>query len=100
MYESPINQIFGEIQTTYENECFKAVQSCGFDVNKEELVKALQYDRGQYDKGFRDGYSKAIEDFARMIESHNSNIEIIRNGPAFFTIQDIRTCIERLRNGD
>lgn len=63
MYESPITQILGEIQVTYENECLKAVQSYGFDVNKEELTKALQYDRGQYDKGFKDGYEKAIADF-------------------------------------
>lgn len=41
MYESPINQILGEIQITYENECIKAVQSCGFDVNKEELKKSI-----------------------------------------------------------
>lgn len=62
MYESPINQILGEMQTTYENECMKVVQSVGFDVNKEELTKALQYDRNQYEKGYADGYAKAIDD--------------------------------------
>lgn len=67
MYESPINQILGEMQTTYENECIKYVQSVGFDVNKEELTKALMYDRNQYEKGCRDGYSKAIDDFTEML---------------------------------
>ena len=62
MYESPINQILGELQTTYENNCIKAVQSYGFDVNKEELLKALQYDRNQYEKG----YSDAIQEFVNM----------------------------------
>jgi arginine repressor len=71
MYESPINQILGEMQITYENECMKAVQSCGFDVNKEELTKALQYDRGQYEKGYKDGYVKAIDDLL-----HNAEVKI------------------------
>ena len=62
MYESPITQILGEMQTQYENDCMKVVQQCGFDVNKEELIKALSYDRNQYSKGYEDGYNKAIDD--------------------------------------
>jgi flagellar biosynthesis/type III secretory pathway protein FliH len=67
MYESPITQILGEMQTQYENDCMKVVQQCGFDVNKEELIKALQYDRNQYSKGYDDGYNKAIDDFTKEI---------------------------------
>ena len=62
MWESPINQILGEMQITYENECMKVVQSYGLDVNKEELTKALQYDRNQYDKGYKAGYENAIDE--------------------------------------
>lgn len=40
----------------------KAVQSVGFDINKEELTKALKYDRNQYEKGYAD----AIQDFINM----------------------------------
>ena len=65
MYESPVNQILGEMQTTYENNCIKAVQSYGFDVNKEELTKALAYDRNQYEKGYIDGY---LEAFTKIID--------------------------------
>lgn len=67
MYESPITQILGEIQTTVEDDCMKVVQQCGFDVNKEELMKALSYDRNQYSKGYEDGYNKAIDDFAEKL---------------------------------
>lgn len=63
MYESPINQILGEMQITYENECMKAVQSYGFDVNKEELTKALMYDREQYEKG----YAEANEELEFLV---------------------------------
>ncbi len=65
MYESPINQILGEMQITYENECLKAVQSYGFDVNKEELTKALMYDRNQYVKG----YNEAVEEFREYLKT-------------------------------
>lgn len=55
MYESPINILHGGFEMQIENDIVKAVQRYGIDVNKEELVKALNYDREQYDKGFNDG---------------------------------------------
>ena len=59
-YESPIVMFAGNVQADYENGIIKAVQNVGFNVNKEELIKALQYDRGQYEKGFTDGRPKWI----------------------------------------
>ena len=37
-----------------EGEIYKAVMNVGVNVDKEELLKALQYDRGQYQKGYKD----------------------------------------------
>ena len=51
-YESPINLIASEMETKLEADCVSVVQRYGFDVNAEELAKALAYDRGQYDKGY------------------------------------------------
>ena len=68
MWESPIKQITTEMQFMYENECMKVVQGFGFDVDKEELIKALQYDRKQYEKGYADGYAKAIDEFAEALK--------------------------------
>ena len=62
MYESPINIIISELCTKLESDCVKSVQRYGFDVDKEELAKALNYDRKQYEKGHTYGYSKAIDD--------------------------------------
>lgn len=77
MYESPITQIMGEMTTKYEDDCLKVVQSYGFTVNKEELTKALQYDRGQYTKGYDDGYTKAIDDFAEALQQKcRKNFEV------------------------
>ena len=55
MYESPITLIATEVQMKMENDTLQAVQRYGIDVDKDELMKALNYDRGQYDKGFKDG---------------------------------------------
>ena len=62
MYKSPIETIKTEIQKQFEDDCIKAIQSYGFIVDKEELVKALNYDREQYEKGYSDGYTNALED--------------------------------------
>ena len=52
MYESPITLVADQMRTEMEANCVKVVQSYGFDVNAEELAKALAYDRDQYDKGY------------------------------------------------
>ena len=58
-YKSPIDIILGEMQTEIEDNSFKAVQEYGIFVDKDEMIKALKYDRGQYEHGFTDGYFAA-----------------------------------------
>ena len=55
MYKSPIDIIYGQMETQTEGTILKAIQRVGVDVDKDELVKALKYDRDQYRKGFEDG---------------------------------------------
>lgn len=59
MYESPITQYITDIQTKVENQLenhlMETLFGLGFDVDKEELMKALKYDREQYQKGYKDG---------------------------------------------
>ncbi len=66
MYESPINVAMGKMQMQVEGETYRVVQEIGVNVDKEELLKALQYDRGQYDKGYKDG----IKGFAERIKQY------------------------------
>ena len=61
MYKSPIEIIYGQMQTQIEGDTLKAVQSYYPNVDKEELLKALQYDRNQYNKGYADGKAEAVE---------------------------------------
>ena len=59
MYESPIDVIYNDIQIQViehtEEQIYEAIQQCDIHVDKEELIKALQYDRKQYEKGYEDG---------------------------------------------
>lgn len=53
-YESPIHLIYSDLNQQVDEHIYKCVLNVGIDVNKEELVKALQYDRNQYEKGYAD----------------------------------------------
>lgn len=60
-YESPITLIrtqtdnfIKEVNEKTDEVIFKAVVNVLPQVNKEELIKALEYDRGQYTKGYQD----------------------------------------------
>ena len=54
MYKSPVEIIYGQMQQQMDGDILRAVQNYGITVDKEELIKALAYDRNQYDKGFQD----------------------------------------------
>lgn len=45
------------------------------DVNRDELVKALQYDRNQYNKGFMDGRLSAIDEILYKIGRVSATLE-------------------------
>ena len=59
-YQSPIDLIMGQMNLAFEGEVCKAVQNVGVNVDKDELLKALQYDRGQYQKGYNDRDAEII----------------------------------------
>ena len=57
-YQGPIEVIASQMRITSEihlgEEIVKAVQKVGVNVDKAELLKALRYDREQYQKGYKD----------------------------------------------
>ena len=65
-YISPITQITGEITSEIikdrEDHLIATVnQTVGYQIDREELLKALQYDRDQY----RKGYEAAHDEFQK-----------------------------------
>ena len=65
MYNSPIEKICSEFQTQMVQEdekmVMKAIRKVGVNVDKGELIKALQYDRNQYEKGYEDGKNEVLD---------------------------------------
>ena len=60
-YESPIsiNYIMREQEKQIEKDVLKVIASYNINVDADELVKALQYDRNQYEKGYKAGFHDA-----------------------------------------
>lgn len=89
-YESPINVIMSDVYTQLEVNLEKGVMSAignlGVDINKDELIRALQYDRGQYVMGFQDGWRAANEKIVRCKDCRS------------FLNEDDGWCLEMDRN--
>ena len=65
-YESPIlgaiNQMVNNIQEQRDNAIMVQIrEQIGVDVDKNELIRALNYDRDQFNEGYRKGYRDATE---------------------------------------
>ena len=63
-YESPITRIQSKLleeMVKKEEDQFmcEVRQTIGYQIDKAELIKALNYDRDQYEKGYQDGKSVA-----------------------------------------
>ena len=69
MYNSPIELVVTDIQhqilQQQDEEVYQAVLHFVPNVDKEELLRALRYDRDQYDKGYLDGKADAMESIVR-----------------------------------
>ena len=73
MYESPIKIIESTIDSIYkdivkkkDDAIFAEIQSSfGVDLDRDELIRALQYDRDQYNKGYDDGKRDAMAELVR-----------------------------------
>ena len=66
-YQSPIEVIIGQMRLEQENNIFKAIRDCGINVDKDELIKALEYDRAQYEQGYINGYKTKASEVAEEI---------------------------------
>ena len=74
MYKSPIDVYITNIQTQLleqqENQIYQAIQKCGVNVDEVELIKALNYDRNQYQKGYNDAVKEFTNELLEKFEEH------------------------------
>ena len=62
-FPNPIDDVIKMIKDEQENRIVCTVQSAlGIRVDKHELVRALAYDRDQYEKGYYDGCNAALSE--------------------------------------
>lgn len=80
MYEPPIELILGDMRTKVDNHVFEVVQNVGVTVDRNELIKALQYDRQQYKKGFEDGFRCANDKIIRCKECQFYGVDRNKGG--------------------
>ena len=79
MYNSPLNIWFqdymdGLVSQVIE-ECDNQIvayinEHCNIDVNKEELIKALNYDRDTYKRGLFDGRMEVLNALKDFIDGY------------------------------
>jgi hypothetical protein len=86
MYESPISitELYTKkaIEARDDSILWKVKEVYGVDVEKEELLRALKYDRGQYEKGYSEGFKIAVEMLAsrihhEILDARSSNFKAI-----------------------
>lgn len=72
MYRSPIDIFYQNIRNIgvevgkkLDSDIYTAVLKCNINVDKEELIRALKYDRDQYNKGYMDGRADARAEIVR-----------------------------------
>lgn len=79
MYKSPITiiqeEIFSSMRMKLEDDILKAVLKYEIIVDKDELTKALKYDRDQYDKGYSYGYSQGVKEICEALKDKLSQME-------------------------
>ena len=79
MYKSPIELLVADIQhqivKQQDEEIYQAVLHYIPNVDKEELLRALEYDRNQYEKGYADGKRDAMAELVRCKDcDHRSDV--------------------------
>ena len=73
MYKTPIEIITENAKMIADDNGYKAVTQYGFKVDRDELLKALSYDREQYNKGFREGYEARENEIVRCKDCNLHN---------------------------
>lgn len=106
-WESPITKVYGDIHNEIirqdeENYICAIEQAIGYRVDKDELIKALQYDREQYDKGYKDGVRETfVEELEKIIDKINFEEKWLINvkmDNGFISIADIEIAMSGIRS--
>lgn len=73
---SQIEKMFQAEQKHKEEQIYQTIKKYYVDVDKEELVKALSYDRDQYNKGYKDGFLEGAKAFAEKLKEETFECDV------------------------
>lgn len=74
-YVSPIAvEIARKQEEDLKKALYTVLETYNITVDKDELVKALQYDRNQYEKGYKAGYEKGYDEGYDAGRLHSSSV--------------------------
>ena len=95
-YESPItllqqevSNIKNKVDKELRNGIARAVTKYAVDINEEELIRALKYDREQYSKGFKDALQKLREKCNEHQDFHKGDDGVFKGWVAMESLDDI-----------
>jgi len=78
MYKSPIevtsymtDTVVKQARTEMDDAIYTAILNTDIIVDKDELIKAMQYDRGQYQKGYADGIKEFADRFRGLFSEYS-----------------------------
>lgn len=101
-YNSPIEITLQDMDMQIEDNILNAVQRVNINVNKDELMKALSYDRQQYQKGYDDARNNIIH--CKDCTHYSVNNVLIGNVckrlPTVFNMQEDDFCSYAVRKVD
>lgn len=105
-YESPIQilestssvkdalkQVAEDLNDQLETKTFRIIKEYGIVVDKDELIKALKYDREQYSKGYADALTTLREKCNEHQDLHRGDDGVFR---AYISIEDLDYIVEEL----
>lgn len=61
LFTTPIEMISNECESQSEKFVCEAIQKIGINIDKDELIKALRYDRQQYEAGYAAGKASVLQ---------------------------------------
>ena len=98
-YINPISLVMEEmsemISKEIDNNMMVSInQTMGFNVDKYELIKALKYDREQYDKGYMDAsrrYANLLEENVKLEKALNKACDKLEHFDGYMNPEDVWT---------
>lgn len=96
MYQSPIELIMSQQRVQLEADICRAVRAVNIYVDRYELIKALQYDRGQYEKGYMDGAKALAKQFKERLGEIGYVISVMSEDPTDMCSDDACELIDTI----